>query len=298
MTTELSVPSKDFSELSCYIVCPRKWYARHWLDLVSNRKSAAPTFGIWIHRALDVMFKSGWDLEAALDEWNKAELATDSLRTSALGIAILKAYHLEYVSSGVESLHNEVQWVVPVSIDGFEFTLHGRIDRIVKQHGLVWCMDHKTTTRLGATYFEQYNPNLQVALYMNASQEYFGDINGMIIDAIFVGKNRNFQRDPVALPKGELDLQFAEGLEWARRVISTERALKEHPDQWRTICPRAMITEACSSWSGCEYRPLCRWNFHEAIVEAEFHKEPWGLGIEPKENAPTNVQKKGATLTP
>jgi len=274
-TPKDDLPTKDFSELSCAIVCLRKWYARHWLNLVPLQASAAPNFGIWIHKALDEMYKNDWSIDAALEQWAKAQLLPDEKRTSAIGELILKAYHLEYVSQRMEVLHNEVQWFLPVSRRGWDFTLHGRIDRIVRRRDQIWCMDHKTTTRLGATYFEQFHPNLQVAFYTKAGFAYFDDIAGMIMDAIFVGKNRNFARDYVVLPKGELELQFAEGLEHAVEVLEMEKALKERPEEWRTICRRSMISEACSSWSGCEYRDLCRWDFAEPIIEAEFKVEPW-----------------------
>jgi len=275
MRTPDELPSKDFSEISSYVVCERKWYARHWLNLVPIEMSAAPAFGISMHKAWNEMYKSGWDLDAALAVWNAESFGPDSLRTQGLGETILRAYHSEYLTQPLKILHNEIQWFLPITRRGMTFTLHGRIDRIVEYQDRIWCMDHKTTTRLGATYFEQFNPNMQVAFYTKAGAEYFDDIAGMIIDAAFVGKQQRFQRDIIKVNPRELDMQFEEGLEWAVRVLRTEEALKACPEEWRTICPRAMISEACSSWAGCEYRSLCRWDFAQAIIDIEYKKEPW-----------------------
>lgn len=267
--------AKDFTEVSSFIVCPRKWYARHWLNLVPLEASSAPQFGIGIHAAFDTLYKSNWDLDAALEVWKGHTLISDANRTRGVGELLIRGYYKEYLSQPLVALHNEVRWLLPIKHKGLEFSLCGRIDRVVKQFDKVWIMDHKTTSRLGAFYFEQFNPNLQVVFYTKAGKEYFGDIAGMIIDAVFVGKTQRFQRDVVTMNPKELEMRYAEGLEWIYRMLMVEQELAEKPDEWRTICPRAMVTECCSAWSGCEYKDLCRWDFAQAIIDAEFRVEEW-----------------------
>ncbi len=270
-----SIPAKDFTEMSSFIVCRRKWYARHWLNLVPLEASSALQFGIGIHAALDVLYKSDWDLDAAVECWREQHILPDVKRTSGVGELLIREYHDVYINQDMEALHNEVRWTLPVEYKGYEFNLMGRIDRVIRQFKKIWIMDHKTTTRLGATYFEQFNPNFQVSIYTKAGLEYFGEIAGMMIDAMFVGKTQRFQRDIVTIHPDELERRYLECLEWVIMALDVEAKLREKPEEWRTICPRAMIPEACSSWSGCEYRDLCRWDFAQAIIDAEFKEDEW-----------------------
>jgi len=279
MTSENKVVEKDpkvrridYIELCSFVLCKRKWYARHFLSIVPKAARPPLDFGIALHEALDVMYQTKFDLEAVLEKWHSLKFEADMKRTSMVGELMLKSYHTQYCEQNMEALHHEVIWELPFD----HFNLCGRMDRVVQWHDGLWIMDHKTSSRMGATYFEQFNPHMQVSMYLHAGRQYFGDdVRGFIADALFVGKTNKNQRDVVTIGEEELSQRMDEVLHHSYELVDTETSLKEKPAMWRTTCPRAMITETCSAWGCCEYRDLCRYGYKPKFIEAQFRKEVW-----------------------
>lgn len=270
----------DNTIISSLLTCKRKWFYRHFLGLVPRAASSAPHFGIWVHHALDIMYKSGWDLDTALEEWNKAELPPDLIRTKERGFEILKKYHSHYKGYPWEHLQGEATWEIVPNVDISGITLYGRIDRIVRWQGSIWIVDHKTTSRLGPQYFDSFDPNFQPVLYITAARELYENVSGMVIDAIFVGKSaprksRQFVRKPIIYSDERLGSLFTEAMAHVAEIKNITHSLIDRPDLWRYICPRCAHQTACGAWGGCEYRPLCRTECNRNILEAEYRVQPW-----------------------
>ncbi len=100
----LELPDPEYERWKKSKVCRRKWYARHWLNLVPLEASSALQFGIAIHAALDVLYKSDWDLDAAITCWREQPLAPDVKRTSGVGELIIREYHDVYINQDMEAL--------------------------------------------------------------------------------------------------------------------------------------------------------------------------------------------------
>lgn len=264
----------DYTEMSTYILCPTKWYLRHYCNLVPKRQHAALPFGIAIHAALDAMYQNDFSLDAAMDEWSKAELVPDEKRTSGCGELILRAYHKYYLHQPLKPLHNEVVWELP--LDNLPITLCGRIDRVVQWGPTVYVMDHKTTSALGATFFEQFSPNAQIAMYIHAARNFgYPDVNALIVDAIFVGKTQNFMRNIIGIVPRDLATMISEVTRWAESILQTEKELQAGVPR-SVACPRTMTPETCTfKWGRCPYRELCIWNYDPARIEADYREEPW-----------------------
>jgi len=260
----------DYTELSSYVRCKRLWYYRHWMDIVPIRTPVALLFGQHIHAALNEMYENGFSLDAALDYWNKITLPSDTVRTKLLGERILSAYHEHYKNQQIKVLHSEVSWALPYA----DVVFGGRMDRIVSWYDDIYVMDHKTTTQLGSTYFNQYDPHFQLAIYVRAAKEYFPNTIGAMVDAIFVGKNQRFRRDVVEFTKTSyLESLFQDAVRHARDLLWTRRLLSKTDDP--SLCPRSCIPEACAAWGGCPYRELCRTDVDSRVLEVMYRKEEW-----------------------
>ena len=274
-TTADGVRRVDFTELCSFILCKRKWYTRHILNLIPRTPRPPLSFGVALHEAWDTMYQTEFDFDAVMARWKELEFEEDVKRTKFTGELILKAYYKKYKDqcSYMKAIHHEVIWELPFN----QLVLCGRMDRIVEWQGGLWVMDHKTTSRLGASYFEQYNPHAQVTMYLYAAQQYFGveKVRGFIVDAAFVGKSNKNQRDIITMTQVEIDERMDEILTHAYELITVEKALEQKPEAWKTICPRAMITEACSAWGACEYRDLCRYGFDPKFMKTQFKEDFW-----------------------
>ena len=265
----------DYTELSSFIRCKRKWYYRFWLDLVPFTSPTALEFGIAMHEALDALYKNDFNLDAMLARWEEVKdtFKPDMKRNQESGERILRDYYDEYkVQVGlIDVLHNEVSFVMPIE----DIVMKGRIDRIISWAGSTYVMDHKTTTMLGKYYFEQYFPHWQIMIYTLAGKQYFDDCSGAYIDALFVGKASRFERRPLMLTDYELEAAIPELLEHVHTWEAAQKRLLADTKSANTICPRSAIPEACAVYSGCEYKELCRLNSDPSYMDVAFTKSTW-----------------------
>jgi hypothetical protein len=189
-------------------------------------------------------------------------------------------------------LHSEIGWTFPVTD---ELVLFGRIDRVVKWMNGVYVMDHKTTSQLGGTYFEQYSPHCQMVMYSTVGKLYFDGCRGALIDAIFTGKKPRFQRDVIEYIDDHLDSLFGEVIVLSEELVETRKKLIEMEPLSKPVqrlCPRAQIPAACGMYAGCLYRELCRTNMDERLIDVAYDKEPWPKEVPPTEEGGLNELDK------
>lgn len=130
------------------------------------------------------------------------------------------------------------------------YLLCGHLDRIVEFNDQLMIMDRKTTTTtLGDYYFKQWEPNIQMALYILAGRVILDTaLKGVIIDAaqILLDKPNRFVRGFTYRTEDQIQ-------EWLDDLVvvldSAERAAQS--DKW------IMNESACDKYGGCKFRDVC-----------------------------------------
>lgn len=121
----------------------------------------------------------------------------------------------------------------------------GIFDGLVEYSGSVYVLEHKSTSMLGATYFNQFKPNNQVTGYVWAAGQLSGRrVGGAIINAIGIykaGKTR-FERHIT----GRFPVEIEEWLQNVRQVCIQIKTA-ELTGHW----PKA--TGACTMYGMCEF---------------------------------------------
>lgn len=132
---------------------------------------------------------------------------------------------------------------------GTEYTLHGKLDRLVDFGGDVFVLDNKTTkSTISNHYFKQFTPNNQITLYTLAGQIVFNaKVKGVIIDAaqLAVGFAR-FSRALIFRTQRSLDEYLKDLTFWLRAAEQYAEA-----DHW------PMNDTACDKFGGCPFREIC-----------------------------------------
>lgn len=157
-----------------------------------------------------------------------------------------------------------------------------RIDMLVELDGEVWVVDHKTTSQMGPTFVEQYDPHIQMQGYsvtvakclpeiLNGRPVAGTIINGLKASASIFDKDGNLKplvkgeagtgRTGEGRKTGNLEYQrvfvrMTEGRvnEWLLMYVDTVKTMMKHHEQ-RIIRPN---WQSCHSYGGCPYRDLCR----------------------------------------
>lgn len=283
----------DFSMLSTFLTCPRKFLYRHIEYLQKDTVAPPLVFGGALHEGLDVFYRAlskgncpkVKDMQVKFLEYAGDQLpilTTDrEFRTLERGCDILKDYHTVY--SSVDRRDMRVKYVeIP-----FYFLLDdkigfvGRIDCVVEMFGQTYIMDHKTTTSLNARYFDMYRPHHQVAAYLHVYQSITGvKPAGFVINAIaskqFKTKNMSdhFMRSTTTRSKYELE-EFEEQIIWLANEISWRKSLMD------TVNPEIAFyqnTAACHNYgSACGFIDLCEVPsiMRSAIKKQRYVKNEW-----------------------
>lgn len=125
----------------------------------------------------------------------------------------------------------------------------GIFDGLVEYSGAVYVLEHKSTSMLGSTYFNQFNPNNQVTGYVWAAGQMSGrKVGGAMINALGVYKvgKTKFERHMTA--------RFPEQIaEWMNNVHDVCLQLKTA--ERKHIFTRS--TNACTLYGMCEYHSVC-----------------------------------------
>ena len=146
----------------------------------------------------------------------------------------------------------------------------GIMDGVVEFGPQIYVLEHKSTSQLGPTYFNQFKPNNQVTGYVWAGGQMSGKrVGGALINAIGVYKAgaTKFERKPTSRSEAEI----AEWLEKVRRECNNIRRFDvtgEFP----------MRTTACTMYGLCEYHSvhtLPPGTARERRLELDYVKDHW-----------------------
>lgn len=285
----------DNSTISCFQTCRRKYYFQYIRHLRPIVKGTPLIFGGAVHDALDCYYK-GVDREKSAVEAIKLFKSIyttpegDTLRTVENGVKMLVWYFTKY--------KGEPFTVVGKPEEGFVFfcgdiLYGGRLDLPVEWDGQLWIMEHKTTTRLGGSYFDQFELDKQMTGYIIALEEYSGrKCSGCIINAMEPWKEvkrvsaktkqpeDHFLRKPLTKSK-ELKERFRYNVQAIVRDIKWCEANNEFQE--------AEKKEACFYYNrNCPFLQLCQYGENDKVIARDYVVEKW----EPFKNALRQEEKK------
>jgi hypothetical protein len=281
----------DNSTLEGFTTCPRSTEYSKLRKRISAGNKPSLNFGSAIHAALEYRYKtskntaltdSQWQEQAAVVEAHFATNppAEDDYRTPSWAIDVLKKYNSIYNVEPFNVLVDkdgntlcELSFALPLFTYEVPSRLHGmtvekipviytgRIDLPVSWDGQLWVLDHKTTSMLGQSYFDQATMSAQQLGYLWAAQELTGKkFAGFVINAIRV-------KQPPMKPKDGLDSWWRESFQ-RQRFHVTDQQIAE----WKINCIALvrefffhyesdcfpMKTAWCSGKYGkCQYFDVC-----------------------------------------
>lgn len=267
----------DFTAMSTFLTCRRKYDFRHNRGIVGKVAQTAPDFGKAIHTALDTWYIDK-DIEKTVQVFKATfqENPDDDKRTHKMGEWILRNYHEQYKDQQWELVKTEHTFDVPLP-NGNRFT--GRIDKIIKWNGCLWIVDHKTTSMLGASYFNAAEPNMQFTGYAYAAKQEGYEVRGVIVDAILVAKGLlpGPSKSRTLTPLARYDIYYKEEhfQEWEDMVLKVQGDIKACEDAEGDLWYPNYT--ACIDFGECPYRRICKEekSIRERIIQADYQVEHW-----------------------
>lgn len=272
----------DNYALNLFQVCPEKYRLRIKKGYTSRRKSAALGFGLAFHAGLAGWYrtKSRVEMTKAVENAWPDGMPVDDFRTKQKCIETLLAYTKEYPDETFQFVQGTSGPLIEVP-----FTLHtglylpcsmcwtldisgkddplcsechslkepieygGIFDGMVHFSGTLYVLEHKTTSQLGDSYFDQFRPNNQVTGYVWGGSGLSGQrVGGAFINAIGVYKSSapKFKRQVTVRSEEEI-------AEWLKTVYADCVEIRRYERMFGVDTPWPMRTNACTTYGKCEY---------------------------------------------
>lgn len=280
----------DNSSLSEFDACERAYFYNYVMARTKNTKSAALGYGSAWHKGLEVYYATGGDVDAALAAmaalWQDPADPSD-YRTLDRCQSALKSYINHWGDYDAEAktwgktvgmpdtpcieLGAEVWW--PGGLHPYAV----KIDRIVEHNGLVFVEDHKTTSQLGATYFQQYTLSNQMLGYVWVAQQLLErPVAGIRINAHGILKSQNkFERQVIHYSQETLK-------EWAAnfnvRVARLARAFDLDPNREGLLEAWPRNYNACvRKYHTCQFIDVCTMpeRIRAHALDTQFEHNSW-----------------------
>lgn len=146
----------------------------------------------------------------------------------------------------------------------------GIFDGLTEFSNSIYVLEHKSTSQLGAYYFNQFKPNNQVTGYVWAAGKLSGRrVGGAIINAIGVYKVGATKFERQITTRSQSDIA-----EWLNNLQASCEAIR--------ACERKgyfpMHTVACTMYGACEFlsvHTLSNLTEREKLLEQDFIREEW-----------------------
>jgi len=271
----------DYSMMSTFMNCRRKYDYRINRGLVGKEPTMPLYFGGAIHKALDTWYITK-DVRSAVIAFNKnyiEDLERDTKRTNEMGEWIIRNYDKQYVDQPWKLIHSEMTFELPLpNCNNFI----GKIDKIIEWDGVLWVVDHKTTSQLGPQFFKSAEPNMQFTGYVWAAKKLGFDVKGIVLDAVLVAKGllqassrarlTPLARFDVYRSQEHLD-EWEKTVRWIQSDIRTCEVIKEWYPNF----------DSCTYYGECPYRKVCLEDkdVRERVIEADYVVDHWDpRGIE------------------
>ena len=296
----------DSTSLGALKECPTKYFYQIICGLQSKAPKDALVFGIAFHRAMQIYHYRRAAGASHLDAMEGALEAGIAAYTDDAGnlyvaqkkergfYALCRAivWHLDHfndngfnddpaatvvLKNGKPAAELSFRFYF-TTIDGQDFFLAGHFDTLVEFNGQNFVKDYKTTANLGKQFFDQFNPNNQIFLYILGGKIILEKpVAGAIIDGIQCAVHFNrFQRGIVQVSQEAIN-EFIEDTEMWLRMAKLYAETGHYPKN----------ELSCDKYGGCPYREICRTppSLREGLIKTHFVQKIWDPSIDREEDA-------------
>ena len=276
----------DSTILSAFTDCPLKAYREYFLKLGSKYPSIHLHAGGAFARAVEVIRRSRWEEELAINECMQAGFAAFTIywgefEAPDVGSGANKTY--ERMWEAVEEYFDEYPldtdpirpYIFPDGKNGIEFTFGiplplnhpdtgdpivfgGRADLLGYYNNAMAIVDEKTTSQLGASWVDQWKMRSQFHGYIWAAQLSGIEVSTALVRGISILKTK-FGHAQVVLTFSDFMLErwYQAMYNKVAQMIDLYQLTKDNPE----IPPESIWTmsfgTACSNYGGCMFTDLC-----------------------------------------
>jgi hypothetical protein len=262
----------DSSKIQCFMECPRKYFYRYMLGWEGSKPNIHLIFGEAWHRSMEHLLLNGYDsasiqgaYEVFMEYYRQHyDESTDLQMSPKSPLSVLPAligYTNQWVGDDFEVLHTEVAGTVPIGENRF---VNWRIDAVVKGPEGVFCLEHKTGSRLMKAWSDQWFLSMQVGTYSHVLYCLYDkeDVYGVKVNGtIFRKRDTEFIRVPIRKSLAAMKIWLHTVNHYMDMLKWNFETLAESSDKDDLLQAFPMNTTACTKYGTCQYFDFCTtWN--------------------------------------
>ena len=268
----------DHTSMKVAKKCLRQYFYQIVLAKIPKEDATHFAWGRAYHKFREVLEVSNGDLVEAcrrgLEIWTKKQGGDPPLGTKfdfMTEARLMKTFSVAYKhwtnekqAKRFEVLATEQPFNVALR-DGSHTS--GRFDQVVRWNGKIWGRDFKTTSKEGAFYSRELDPNDQFTRYTFAESKLVGErVQGQIIETMYNAKKGGPEINQYVSSRTEWQLQ-----QWETDQIFMNRilAMCREEDIW------PMQEESCKF---CPFHSVCKEPSENAMMaqlDREYITRPW-----------------------
>ena len=251
----------DASCIGEWQTCPRSFFYTYVLGLKPIEVNLPMYFGSVMHEVFRVWFTTG-DLDLALVELNAMPEETgDPNRNRGRGKFIFKEYAERFPFASEDFKVRDVEVEFHLDMPD-ERVYSGRIDMIGEKDNLIYIMDHKTSKSVGASFFDQFRPNIQITGYCYACRELVGECAGAYVNALSTAQKPQVRASRLAIPRIASELDYFP-VQFTLDCSEIERSLEV--GNWSR-----REANCYKWWKLCKYADLCIHGASPEMIRMKF----------------------------
>lgn len=283
----------DYSSLSCYLDCPRKFFFKYVLHLRGNQKNINLVFGSAWHYGLELAYSAlGEDptLDAAtlrdisIQGFNAlwalegSEFDPDFVFPKSPGHAanMYNKYWARFAPIDTEMTVLAVESPFTVSLSHIDKDLPdyiGRLDLVFqKPDGSLQIVDHKTTKSINSITHTSFECSLQTDGYLTVGHLYYDQVPEMVYSIALCQKSKiEFHRFVINKPKMTIDRFIADlahhaaGIKKNLLLLDIEDAVNAKRDYHLQAFPRRPGYACTAFFRPCSYYDICKLRANPAL---------------------------------
>lgn len=283
----------DNTQVSAWRTCPTKFWWAHGRGLAPTEESTHLVAGGAFAKGIEVTRQAYWNKgvpfydalalggAALLGAYGTHEASHSASSKSPLNMLGALGYYFTQWPIDGEGLRPaklgdshaiEYSFAVPVPgtkhpLTGDPIIYCGRFDAIMQWGSLLMGEDDKTTARLGQEWLNRWRFNSQILGYTWGAREHGTRLAGFVVRGVSLLKNGydSAESGPHMIAEWKLD-RFHENLvgDIARMIEDWERQTWSYS-----------MNQACNSYGGCSFLPLCDAQHPEEWLKVNFYERNW-----------------------
>lgn len=295
----------DGSKLKTFMECPRQYFYEYIFGWRPTSPNNHLIFGSAWHKAQEYLLLNGYTLESVnnamflfMNEYRK-EIPEESdelyaPKTPSNALRALEQYIDHYLNdlSKWEVLYTEISGTVLINEEDI---MHFRMDSILEEveSGKKLSLDHKTGSRMGRTWTDQWALDVSMGLYTHVLYCLYPEeeVKGVKVRGTFFYKSgeAKFEDVPLWKTKGQMEIWLTNVNFWYQQLKQEFYQLSHCTTNDRVLNAFPMQPGHCTKWYGCPYHDFCiSWGNPLTRFSEE---PPMGFKVEhwdPREGDPTH----------